>query len=176
MWRAILTRRSDEQLKSNMQDFLPKSIESIFLHSTARAFLVFSSILLIFSIGYAKEFILVAFFTFFYALIAHRMAVFKRVEWGDYTAVSHGIEVLDVILYFLLDWLLFAGWIIGTIILLNEKQGLDLLGILQIAEIKNPFILLHRIAISALLTFIIFVVRIFWKISRKTKILSSWSQ
>ena len=159
-----------------MQDFLPKLIESIFSHSTARAFLIFSGIFLIFSVGYAEGLTLVAFFTFFYALIAHRVAVLKRVEWGDYTDVSYLGEVLDVILYFLLDWLLFAGWIIGTVILLNEKRELDLLGILQIAEKTDLVVLLHRIAIGVVLIFLIFVGRIFWKISRKTKILASWNQ
>ena len=63
-----------------MRDLFEKVIEFCFDHSTARAFLIFSGIFLIFSIGYAKEYTLIAFFTFFYALIAHRIVVLRKEE------------------------------------------------------------------------------------------------
>ena len=87
-----------------MKDFLKAEIDAIFSHSTSRAFLVFSSILLIFSIGYAKEYSLIAFWTFFYALIAHKFVVIRKLEdWSKYLVGN----TLGAILYFFLDWISF---------------------------------------------------------------------
>ena len=107
-----------------MQEEIRKTVKFAFEHSTARALLIFSGLLVIFSMGYAKEFVSVAFFTFFYALVAYKIIVLRKAEvWGNY-AVG---DTLGAILYFLVDLLFFVSWIIGTIFLLSGAPLVSLL-------------------------------------------------
>ena len=104
-----------------MQKEIHNIIKFSFEHSTARALLVFSAIFVIFSIGYTntKEFTPIAFFTFFYAFIAYRLKVISVKEvWGDY-AIGDNCGAL---LYFLIDWLFFIGWIAGSVFLLTDNS------------------------------------------------------
>lgn len=111
-----------------MQKEIQKLIKFAFEHSTARALLIFSGILVIFSIGYAKEFSSVAFFTFFYAFVAYKILVLKKAEvWGRY-AVG---DTLGALLYFIIDLLLFVSWVIGTTLLLSGVHLLNLLSYCQ---------------------------------------------
>jgi len=86
--------------------------------STALAFLILGAIFVIFSIQYGEEqFILLSLFIFFYAFIAYRIRVISKKEvWGDYAVGNNW----GAGLYFLIDWLLFIGWIAGSIFLLTD--------------------------------------------------------
>ncbi|KKU18009.1 MAG: hypothetical protein UX27_C0023G0002 [Candidatus Azambacteria bacterium GW2011_GWA2_45_90] len=149
-----------------MQEIFKKITEFSFEHSTARAFLVFSSIFLIFSIGYAKEYVLIAFFTFFYALVAHRIVVFRKTpKWGD-NAVRTWFGAL---LYFLLDWSLFVGWIIGTMILLVEIHWASFLDLLGNAEYLNLFEVFYITIGFSFLTFLLWLGQAFWLAIRGDK-------
>ena len=142
-----------------MQELFKRITEFSFEHSTARAFLVFSSIFLIFSIGYAKEYSLIAFFTFFYSLVAHRIVVFRKTpKWGD-SAVRTWFGAL---LYFLLDWSLFVGWIIGTVILLVEVHGTGFLDLLGNVKYFSLFKFFYITIGFSFLIFLLWLVQAFW--------------
>lgn|SRR3989338_2050856 len=139
-----------------MKDFLKAEIDAIFSHSTSRAFLVFSSILLIFSIGYAKEYSLIAFWTFFYALIAHKFVVIRKLEdWSKYLVGN----TLGAILYFFLDWISFIGWLLGVLLLLAEVQQRNLVEILSSSNLIYLKDLLYLSAGLSVLIFLMWVIQ-----------------
>lgn len=145
-----------------MKEEIQKIIEFCFEHSTARAFLVFSGILVIFSMGYAKEFISIAFFTLFYAFIAYRIVVLRKAEvWGDYAAG----DSLGALLYFVIDWLLFVSWIIGTLILLSVVPSIDLLNTYQSTYLFG-FLSVLGIALATLISWIVLI---FWRAIRQER-------
>jgi len=121
-------------------------------HSIALAFLIFSGIFIIFSIKFEVEkYILIAFFTFFYALLAYRIRVISKKEvWGDY-AVGDNFGAL---LYFLTEWLFFIGWIVGSVLLLNDVQLFDLFS-------DHGFFTIILTFASA--TFVAWAVLIYWR-------------
>lgn len=133
-----------------MKEGLEKVIEFAFEHSTTRAFLIFSGILVIFSMGYAKEFIPVVFFTLFYAFVVYRILVLRKTEvWGNY-AVG---DTLGALLYFVIDLLFFVSWVVGSVLLLS---GVHLLNLLSYFQFGIFFW-------SALIMFVSWLVLIFWR-------------
>lgn len=109
-----------------MKEEVKKIIEFCFKHSTARAFLIFSGVLVIFSMIYAKEFIPVGFFTLFYAFVVYKISVLRKAEvWGNY-AVG---DTLGALLYFVVDFLFFVSWILGSTLLISGEPLLNLLPI-----------------------------------------------
>lgn len=129
-----------------------KIIEFGLKQSTALAFLIFSGIFIIFSIKFGMEkYILIAFFTFFYALLAYRIRVISKKEvWGDY-AVGDNFGAL---LYFLTEWLFFIGWIVGSALLLNDVQLFDLFSDYRFFVIVLTF---------ASAIFVAWIVLIYWR-------------
>lgn len=141
-----------------------KIIEFGFEHSTARAFLIFSGILVIFSRGYDKEYISIAFFTFFYAFVAYRIVVLRKAEvWGDY-AVGDNFGAL---LYFLIEWLFFIGWIVGLVLLLANVNVMNLFTDYQHIFLSQFFNVIITLAFA---TFVAWTVLIFWRKHRHEKI------
>lgn len=141
-----------------------KIIKFGFEHSTARAFLIFSGVFIIFSIGYAKEFVPLAFFTFFYAFVAYRIVVLRKAEvWGDY-AVGDNFGAL---LYFLIEWLFFISWIAGSVLLLANVKLMNLF-----IDYQNIFLsqLFSVVITLASATFVAWTVLIFWRKHKHEKI------
>lgn len=140
-----------------MQERIRKIIEFGFEHSTARAFLIFSGIFVIFSIGYAKEYTSIAFFTFFYAFIVYRIVILRKTEiWGDY-AVGDNFGAL---LYFLIEWLFFIGWIAGLVLLLTDVNLVNLFGDYRHIFLSKFFVVVLTLAST---TFVAWIVLIYWR-------------
>ena len=140
-----------------------KIFEFCFEHSTARAFLIFSAIFIIFSAVYAKEYVLISLFFLFYAFVAYRIVVLRKAEkWGDY-AVG---DWFGALLYFLIDWLSFIAWIVGTILLLNKVYMTNLLTNYQHNFLSGLFV---YVLVFASAIFISWIVLIFWRKIRAKK-------
>lgn len=123
---------------------------------------MFSCILVIFSIGYAKEFSPIAFFTLFYAFIAYRIVVLRKAKvWGNY-AVG---DSLGALLYFVIDWLLFVVWIIGILILLANMSSMNLSWIYQ-STYGSVFLNVLGVVFAV---FISWMVLIFWRAIQQGK-------
>lgn len=136
---------------------IEKILEFCFEHSTARAFLVFSAIFVIFSVGYAQKYVPISLFFLFYAFIAYRIVVLRKAEkWGNY-AVG---DWLGALMYFLIDWLFFVAWISGTILLLNKVNMQNLLSDYQYNFLSEFFV---YILIFTSVIFISWIVLIFWR-------------
>jgi len=57
-----------------------KIFDHCFNHSSARALLIFASVFVLVSIVYAKEYVQIAFLTFFYAFVAHLLTTLRKDE------------------------------------------------------------------------------------------------
>lgn len=95
-----------------MKDEIIKIINVGLQHSIAQAFLIFSGLLVVISMLWAKEYIGIVFFTLFYALIAHYLTALRRHEsLGQYAVGKHKEQI---ILFILLNIFLFVWWSTGT--------------------------------------------------------------
>lgn len=94
-------------------------------HSIAQAFLIFSGALVIVSVWSAEQYVLVSFFTLFYALIAHSLTALRKHEsLGEYFV---GSSKSKTILFTISYILYFVWWTTGTWTLLNSMCILNLL-------------------------------------------------
>lgn len=147
------------------QEPFKNTLNSIFSHSTARAFLVFSAILVIFSVIYGKEYVLLSFYTFFYALIAHKIVVIRKFDEWDKCLVG---SVIGAGLFFLLDLLLFIGWIIGVIVLLSGIPSTDLVNLLSSSNRDSLIRFLYFVLIFAGIVFAVWIIQaVIRKITQK---------
>jgi len=92
-----------------------------FKHSVAQAFLIFSGILVLFSLSKESKFIFVSFFTLFYALIAHYLTSLRRHEsLGQYAV---GANKYQIILFTLTYIAFFVWWATGVWSLLSDSSS-----------------------------------------------------
>lgn len=81
-------------------------------HSIAQAFLIFSGSLVIISILWSKEYVNLAFFTLFYALIAHYLTALRKHESLGRYAVGNNKD--QVVLFTIIYISLFTWWSTGA--------------------------------------------------------------
>lgn len=95
-----------------MKDEVIKIIKEGLHHSIAQAFLIFSGLLVVISMLWAKEYVGIAFFTLFYALIAHYLTALRRHEsLGQYAVGKHKEQI---VLFTLINIFLFVWWSTGA--------------------------------------------------------------
>ena len=138
-------------------------IQKFFKSSTAEAFLTFSGIFVIIAI-YANHYIELAFFTLFYAIIAHRIRVISKLETSEHAMKRK----CAMILYFFIDFSLLITWMTGSILILpNNEILLKLLRNINILSINvDIFSIFGYLSCFAILSIIILIIYLF---SQKNK-------
>lgn len=110
-------------MKSKKENQLSDLIKEGLAHSIAQAFLIFSGILVIFSI-WQRCYVSLSFFTLFYALINFKIeAIRKHSPLGNYGMRDN----YGAVLYTIMSWSLLVWWIIGSMSLFGYETLIDII-------------------------------------------------
>jgi len=152
------------------KDTFAELIKTGLAHSIAQTFLIFSGALVAVSLIWAKEFVLVSFFTLFYALINFKIEGIRRHEsLGRYAVGSY---LGQSILFTLISISYFVWWImLVTTILINIVPVDDINFITILGSHYQTYVLLPAIGsfvikfipITALILTILWLICMFYK-------------
>lgn len=155
-----------KDIKDTIAELLKTGLE----HSIAQTFLIFSGALVIVSLIWVKEFVLVSFLTLFYALINFKLEALRRHEsLGRYAVGPH---LGQSILFTLISISYFVWWIVSvTTILINTFTVDDINFIANLDSHYQTYVLLPAVGsfvikfipITAIILTTLWLVCIFYK-------------
>lgn len=142
---------SREEARDTLAGLVKRGLE----HSIAQVFLIFSGVLVLISVFKENDYVVISFFTLFYAFVNFKVeGIRKHESLGDHAVGNN----FGAVLYSLISLLLLVGWILGSVVLLSDVGS-------TLGYLKNNFSLLSWITgfvlIGALALFVSWMLYIF---------------